>query len=223
MVTFHGHGFTFVIPGVKAAVRIFYGYTFFEHNTLHFAVLCENFLWSPSTVNGYLFFLCFLNFFFGCRHHLPTLQTVHGNAVCTAAHTGSCHINGYVSAAYNYRFAGNRIGIIFACSPQEIHRCHHSVCVLSRYTRQPSALTANSNVKCLIPLCAKFVQSNIPSHFYTGSDFYAHFFDNINFCLHHVFFQLERRNSIDQHTAGFLILLKNGRLITFFSQIERTG
>ncbi len=86
-----------------------------------------------------------------------------------------------------------------------------------------TALTSNRKIKAFISILAELFNGNVLSDLHTVSDLYAHGSDHVHFGLDQLFFQLIRRHSVSQHTARPVILLKDGRFISFIRQIVRAG
>ena len=95
--------------------------------------------------------------------------------------------------------------------------------IVSRHSRSSSGAAADRNIECLVTLRAQFVQRDVLADLDAGLDLNAHLSHHVDLCLNDILLELVGRNTVAQHTACHLILLKNSRAIAFFCQIERCG
>ena len=181
----------FIICWIKTSRLICYGSAFLKYDTGYFSILCKDFLWSPATIDLYVFFFRFPDLFLGSGHGLSAFQTEHGNFGRTTAMTGSGHVNGHVTTANYNGSAGYLIGFISPYGTKEFNSCHNAFGILTGNPRRTATLTSDGYVKCFVSLCSQLIQSNIFSYFYACSEFYTHLTKDINFCCNNILLQNE--------------------------------
>ena len=105
---------------------------------------------------------------------------------------------------------------------QEVNSRGSTVGILTRDSRKSSALTSDSNIEGLVALLAKLIYRDVLSDLDSRLDLNTHLTHDIDFSVNDVFFKLVRRNSVCQHSAGKLVLLKDCRIIAHLCKVECT-
>ncbi len=214
----NGHRIILIIHWCKPMILVIYTSTFLEDHTHRLTVLSQNLFRTPAVMDSNLLFRCFQNLFSAGRHLITALQTEHGHFTIATARTHSRRIDSNISAAHNNHVASQVKFLFLSGFFQELYRRINTLCVLAGHIRFPAALTADGNIESFIPLFTKLCNGNVFTNLDTAFNLYTHCLYDVDFRLNQVLFQLIGRNTVSQHSAGFVTLLENRRLITFICQ-----
>ena len=122
------------------------------------------------------------------------------------------------SAADDDDLTGKRLLFMQVDLPHKVDTRHDAVRVAAGDVQLAAGLEAGGHVEALIALLAQLRDGHVFSDLHAAAELDTEFTQDVDLCLHHVFFKAEARNAVHQHAAGTRFPFKHRRAVALFSE-----
>ena len=103
--------------------------------------------------------------------------------------------------------------------PHKVDTRHDAVRVAAGDVQLAAGLETDGHIEALIALLAQLRAGHVFSDLHAAAELDTEFTQDVDFCLHHVFFKAEARNAVHQHAAGTCFPFKHRRAVALFSEV----
>ena len=103
--------------------------------------------------------------------------------------------------------------------PHKVDTRHDAVCVTAGDIQLTAGLETDGHIETLIALLAQLRDGHVFSDLHAAAELDTEFTQDVDFCLHHVFFEAKTWNAVHQHAAGTRFPFKHRRAVALFSEV----
>ena len=156
-------------------------------------------------------------------HIIGTAAIGAGDLLSAQTDGAAGHVHGHVAAADDgYVLAGEIGHLIVTDGTQHLHGGHDVLAVLAGNARLFIGMGTDGDVNA-VKLVTELVEGNVRTYVHVGIGFNTHREDGLNFCIQLLTGEAVGGDAVAQHTAQFLVLFKDGGLMTHAGQIVGTA